>query len=774
MAKIETWQDVLDSTTERIRQGNGFAVFSALQTNEERVRFCLRHEVAQPRIKHWLTVLCSSKHRKFWEKASELRSEGNICFNRKQYAKAAEFYTQSILSAPFPDTPDAEGHAEEMSLGFANRSAAYYHAGKWKRALCDVRYAFELGYPNHLRYKLYLRKGQCYLRLGKPREALENFDLAGKALRRAGLDSRKHAQQSKEIDMFKQACTGDKTPPVPSDDDDPDDESQVPSVVHGAHDSVPNCTSAVDILYSTEKGRFVVANRDLRTGDAIFVEKPYASVLLPGHTKTHCQHCHKRLQNAVPCSQCNQVRYCSFGCAKESWSQYHHWECGNLNLLYSVGIAHLAVRILFVTGLANLGQFSRALAEGDDDTLNEYTYNTVYELVTHADKMYAEDMLQYSLTAALLYMLLDQVQFFSLDDVTSKASALSLTGRNGSSLHPSLPLKDANAAALKTFVGGLLLRHIQQLVCNAHAITSLESKTTQEDDVVITTEQVRIATAIYPSASLMNHSCNPNIISNFPCGSTLAVRAVRKITAGEEVLNCYGPHYQRMPFAERQQTLQEQYFFTCKCIACEAGEDLEQRLQALKCEYCEGPLNPPDDGGKATCLDCGTAQECLAREQKAFRMHDLYVQGVQLAEKGSHVEALQRLNKCLKAREKLMYRHNLKLLEAKDMVARCFCAIGDFRSACDVLRPAVQAIRQIYGENSIELANELQKLSDVLVNAVPQAIRQEASAEEINHLVKDADAVIDEAMTIFILHYGRRHHTTRDLQAKRRMLATVS
>lgn len=29
-------------------------------------------------------------------------------------------------------------------------------------------------------------------------------------------------------------------------------------------------------------------------------------------------------------------------------------------------------------------------------------------------------------------------------------------------------------------------------------------------------------------------------------------------------------------------------------------------------------------------------------------------------------------------------------------------------------------------------------------------------------------------MTIFILHYGRRHHTTRDLQAKRRMLATVS
>ncbi|XP_077494043.1 protein-lysine N-methyltransferase SMYD4-like [Amblyomma americanum] len=773
MAKIETWQDVLDGTAERIRQGNGFALFSALETNEERVRFCLRHEVAHPRIKHWLAVLCSSKHRKFWEKASELRSEGNICFNRKQFAKAAEFYTQSILSAPFPDTPDAEGHAEEISLGFANRSAAYFHAGKYKRSLCDVRYAIELGYPNHLRYKLYLRKGQCYLRLGKPREALENFDLASKALRRAGLDSRKHAQQAKEIDLFKQACTANQTPPVPSDEDDPDDESQVPSVAHGVHDSVPNCTSAVDILYSTEKGRFVVANRDLRTGDAIFVEKPYASVLLPGHTKTHCHHCHKRLQNAVPCSQCNQVRYCTFSCAKESWSVYHQWECGNLNLLYSVGIAHLAIRILLVTGLANLTQFYRALAEGDDEA-SEYSYNTVYELVTHSEKMYADDMLQYSLTAALLYLLLDQVQFFNLDDVASKASMLSLSGRNGSNHHSGLPVKEPNLAALKTFAGGLLLRHIQQLVCNAHAITSLESRTTQEDDVVVTTEQVRIATAIYPSASLMNHACSPNIISNFPCGSTLVVRAVRKIAAGEEVLNCYGPHYQRMSFAERRQTLQEQYFFTCGCTACNAGEDAEQRLQALKCEYCDGPLNTPDDGGKAACLDCGTTQECLAREQKAFRMHDLYVQGVQLAEKGNHLEALQRLNKCLKAREKLMYKHNLKLLEAKDMVAKCFCAIGDFRSACDVLRPAVDAIREIYGENSIELANELQKLSDVLVNAVPQAIRQEASAEEIDHLIRDADAVIDEAMTIYILHYGRRHHTTRDLQAKRRMLATVS
>ena len=62
-------------------------------------------------------------------------------------------------------------------------------------------------------------------------------------------------------------------------------------------------------------------------------------------------------------------------------------------------------------------------------------------------------------------------------------------------------------------VGGVLLRHIQQLVCNAHAITALHATQVSEQHLVETQSQVRVATAIYPTASLMNHSCDPTIIS---------------------------------------------------------------------------------------------------------------------------------------------------------------------------------------------------------------------------------------------------------------------
>ena len=67
---------------------------------------------------------------------------------------------------------------------------------------------------------------------------------------------------------------------------------------------------------------------------------------------------------------------------------------------------------------------------------------------------------------------------------------------------------------IEMYIGGLLLRHIQQLVCNAHAITEVQvTSTAGEATPVEETSQVRVATAIYPTASLMNHSCDPTIIS---------------------------------------------------------------------------------------------------------------------------------------------------------------------------------------------------------------------------------------------------------------------
>ena len=63
------------------------------------------------------------------------------------------------------------------------------------------------------------------------------------------------------------------------------------------------------------------------------------------------------------------------------------------------------------------------------------------------------------------------------------------------------------------YICKLLLRHICQLICNAHAITELQVAPSTDCSLVDNESQVRVATAIYPTASLMNHSCDPTIIS---------------------------------------------------------------------------------------------------------------------------------------------------------------------------------------------------------------------------------------------------------------------
>ena len=39
------------------------------------------------------------------------------------------------------------------------------------------------------------------------------------------------------------------------------------------------------------KGRYVITTKPIKTGDVLFSELPYASILLPEHYSSHCHHC---------------------------------------------------------------------------------------------------------------------------------------------------------------------------------------------------------------------------------------------------------------------------------------------------------------------------------------------------------------------------------------------------------------------------------------------------------------------------------------------------
>lgn len=68
-------------------------------------------------------------------------------------------------------------------------------------------------------------------------------------------------------------------------------------------------------------------------------------------------------------------------------------------------------------------------------------------------------------------------------------------------------------------------------------------------------EQIRVAQALYPTASLVNHACAPSAHASFR-GREITVRATRALEPGGKVLIAYGPQAGQQTAAVRQRLLE--------------------------------------------------------------------------------------------------------------------------------------------------------------------------------------------------------------------------
>jgi len=127
----------------------------------------------------------------------------------------------------------------------------------------------------------------------------------------------------------------------------------------------------------------------------------------------------------------------------------------------------------------------------------------------------------------------------------------------------------------KVLVGGILLTHLQNLPCNAHEIAEIEIPAGSAKD----SSQSEIGAAAFGTLSLINHSCDPNVVRNY-YSTHATVKAIRSLRAGDEILDNYGYHYAVMTREERQRKLYNQYYFTCECVACKSNWSMYSALPA--------------------------------------------------------------------------------------------------------------------------------------------------------------------------------------------------
>ncbi|XP_051903055.1 SET and MYND domain-containing protein 4 isoform X2 [Hippocampus zosterae] len=421
--------------------------------------------------------------RKGAAEASACRERGNASFKRGEYAEAALHYSQGVCLSP--------QSSEQLSLCYANRSAALYHLQHYQDALEDVSDAEKSGYPPALAHKLAARRAQCRARLPSSSVAAE-----------------------------------------------PDDRS--------------GTSPKVAVRFSPEKGRHMVATEAIAAGEVILSERPFGSVLVAsdgafGTERRHCHACLKPARRLVPCAGCSYARYCGARCRDGAWEEHHRWECPLGARLSAAGVlSHLALRVALKAGVANAGGAA---------------YRGVWDLLHHVERHAASMRFLCAVTAATLRLALGE-------------TATSPVGR----------AEDAGGRLL----GVAMLRHALQLRCNAQAVVTLQQPGLS-DAHVQSVEERRVATAVFPTLSLINHSCRPNTSLSFGAGGAVTLRAARSLRPGQEVAHCYGPHSSRMVTGERRRLLQEQYFFLCRCEACQEDRSPDEE-SGLLCARCDASL----------------------------------------------------------------------------------------------------------------------------------------------------------------------------------------
>lgn len=261
-------------------------------------------------------------------------------------------------------------------------------------------------------------------------------------------------------------------------------------------DKIECASNAIEIKYTESQGRHVVATRDIKIGEIILVERAYSQILLE-EPFTHCHECLTLCYTLIPCNKCTQAFYCGEMCKEIAFKSHHEYECAILKTTVDLKLDRTE---LFPMQIALIALQEGTVGEEPEDSAI-YKSNRYYELdklVGNTEKRSVSDLTGRSITAALVYHLIDRFSnFFERFDVRDE-------------------FKEA------------VLKQLQVAACNFHEVNELQG-----------INLVQFGDGAYPVLSMFNHSCNPNVTrTNY--GTTNVLYAIRTIKNGQQCYDNYG------------------------------------------------------------------------------------------------------------------------------------------------------------------------------------------------------------------------------------------
>ncbi|XP_055914079.1 SET and MYND domain-containing protein 4 [Eupeodes corollae] len=534
----------------------------------------------------------------------------------------------AVVRAPARDIDLSVDGGLTLALAFWTRALILLDMGNGEAALSDLKLAANYGVESKSSVDYYLKMAKAYACMGESAKVEISLKIAEKL-----------APDSSKIDVCRQEIAGiRKTTPNKTD-------LKKPNPSGGENPSLLGTSNLVKLVESADKGKFIVANNELKTGDVVLSEDPIAACLLPNFFGSHCHNCFERLITPVPCLNCSGIAFCSAQCMGEACSSYHRFECAFMDLFIGSGMSILCYIALRV--------FTQARA-GVEQGLS-VANNLIENLCAHVESRKADDFLQRSLMAGFLMRCLQKANYFGHRKT-----------------------EGVNPTALELKVATALLGLLQVLQFNAHEI--YETLVTDEHRFD-GSKVIYVGAGLYPAGSYFNHECWPTVARYF-VGKRIVLAATRPHKPNQIVAENYGPVFTKMNLKERQRALRGRYLFDCSCDCCKENWPTLQKLDKQVRFWCPSGtcgsvLRFPKDLAKdVRCARCRKNVSLKESIVKLIKVEEMYREAANAMKNQDAESAIDLFKEAIDQFYEIAVLPHKDTLIAQDSLRTCLASTG--------------------------------------------------------------------------------------------------
>nr|CDS30658.1 SET and MYND domain containing protein 4 [Hymenolepis microstoma] len=511
--------------------------------------------------------------------------------------------------------------SEQLSRALVLRCRFLHHLRLFDEAIEDGLKALSLSCPKSEIGKVHLNLGHCYLRKYMLSESMSHYTQALTAFVESNIE-RNFKYVSNIIDGLNECfnaifenksgpyeprwkCFRSKAPSIKeskrkrSSRKSKCNKNSRSNTVVSKLLSSPNCAVRLKYTGCISSGWTMEVTHGVSTGDILMVEKPWAMSLWRERTK-YCYFCSKRCHNLKPCHGCPHVGFCSEECEVNAKNPAELPIGGNKHIYDCQGFYSLIVLDNDATHTA-----FNSLAKVPMNTLMDYIYSTGpyaggrgHQAFKGADEVRSVppavfDPSDYS---SIAFLTTSSAHLCERETWLNTQTAVFLTYCLYSAGYPmewfdetdafyTDPSSTTRAKVIPaSWIAACMLYHLQAVRINGFSITEtirpcLNSKLSKTEE---------FATAIYPTISLINHSCNPNVAVRFSDKGVAFLYALQPLHAGSEISLAYQPLFYVKPTDHRREFLLSNYRFFCECDACvnDWNESTLAAREKLVCRNC--------------------------------------------------------------------------------------------------------------------------------------------------------------------------------------------